>query len=122
MIGFSLSVNELKGSVTEELIAKTRNAGYRKGLKYLKDELRGNRIFHAERLSPWSSLPELIKYLESGNGSCQLLYNGGYPYLLIAQGKDIIHHIADAPGSQQTELRELLDGEAFYLLEAWDLS
>lgn len=122
MIGFNLKISELKGSITEELIARARGLSYGKNLDYLNRMLRGESVFYTGSLSPWDSVLRLIEYLEAGKGRCQLLYDGGYPYLFTAQGKDIVHHIADADRSQHTELRTELDPETFYLIEAWDLS
>lgn len=123
MIGYSLRINELKGRISRRLIADVRYRDYPEDTKLLRAELQGEPISHSESVTPWWSVGRLIEAVETGTKlDGTLVYGGGYPFLFTALGRHIISEISDAEGSQHGELRDLIDPQRIYFIEAWDLS
>ena len=119
MIGFDLRVSELKGEITRELIAKARDLRKSSCLKYLRNTLEGTQVYSTARLEPWWILSGLIEAIEDNRAQGSLIHGGGYPYLFTSSGAALIASI----GSERYSLlRDVLDPEATYLVESWDLS
>lgn len=122
MIGFSLKISKLKAQISRNLITEARGLGYPAATRCLKEALQGPTLSYSEQVTPWWSVSSLVAALEARSDGGSLLYNGGYPYLFTAKGHSLIAGIADVEGSRHEDLRDILDPDECYLVEAWDLS
>jgi len=124
MLGFSLTISELKAQPTRRLHRIIEDAAdHREIPGIIRYELQGQQVSYIEKITPWWCAGKLIELVEDHriNGAI-MLYRGGYPFLFTVRGRDIIDSIVNVEGSRHTDLVHVLQPETMYLLEAWDQS
>lgn len=124
-LGYSLSISELKDSISRNLIAEAREKQKKPGhaAECIRDALQGKRVSYSSSVTPWWSVNRLIEAIENRRADGTLIHHGGgYPFLFTARGRTIIEEIAEVEGSRHEELAEDLDPDELYFVEAWDLS
>ena len=124
MLGFSLTISELKVQPTRRLHRIIEDtADHREIPGIIRDELQGQQVTYIEKITPWWCVGKLVELVEDhyANGAT-MLYRGGYPFLFTVRGRDIIDSIVNVEGSRHTDLIYVLQPETMYLLEAWDQS
>lgn len=121
MVGYNLRISELKRQPKWRCIGDALRLSYPDSFKRLIEGFQGKTVSYSDFVTPWLSVGDLIDDV-AATGDGALLHGGGYPYLLTARGDAIISQIAEAEGSNHSELKELLKPRTLYFVEAWDLS
>ncbi len=122
MIGYSLTISELKAPLSRNLLADARELDYPQGSELLRFSLQGDFLVRYDPVVPWWSVGKLVDKIEERLIEGILLHGGAYPYLFTAKGRDIAEEIGEVDGSRHGELEDMLDPDRFYFCEAWDLS
>lgn len=121
MIGYSMKISELKCSLSRKILTRARRSLDDSTPDALREQLQGEQVSYISVVTPWWTPAALLKVTEERSGGTVLI-DSGYPFLLIVSGRTIIEEIAEVEGSRHEDLKELLDPETLYLVEAWDQS
>lgn len=122
MIGYSLTISELKAPLSRNLLAELRETSAKKLAERIREKLQGEFLVRYDPVVPWWSVGKLTEKIEERLIEGIMLHGGAYPYLFTAKGRDIIEEICEVDGSRHGELGDMLEPARFYLCEAWDLS
>lgn len=121
MIGFTLTISELKELPTEELMDEARAMVERECAEFLLRSLQGAQVFRHGGVLNWRELGALLRGLGSRRNGEQALLEHGYPTLLIARGDSLLLRLARPRTELHSELLRTLDHGTLYLVECWDL-
>lgn len=124
MLGYSLSISELKAQPTRRLHRAIEDTADRREIpEIIRDELQGQNVAYIHIVTPWWSMGPLIELVEDhhANGAT-MLHRSGYPFLFTVRGRDLIDTIVNVDGSRHGDLLHVLKPEIMYLAEAWDQS
>lgn len=112
MLGYSVTINEIGGTISEADFALMRELSYPESVNSMDKFLLRPGI----HVSSCTRVDAILECTEDGRA--QLVHGGGYPYLVFARGTDV----AAAFARELSEAGGAIDNETWYMVEAWDQS
>ena len=116
MLGFSVTISELKVQPTTELIEDAKEGDWQETIERLDCSFRGETIGYIP--NTWN-VPFPIKEdsLPVSAENERMIYAGGYPTIFTAMGSRLISGL-----QKDSEQLTAVDPDTLYLVTVWDLS